>query len=457
MSMPSKVSAPIRVAEVIDGAGVGALQIGLFALCAFCLILDGFDVQAIGYVAPAIIQEWGVPSSALGPVFGAGNFGVLVGSLVFTMVADKVGRRPVLVAATVFFSLLTLLTARVNSIGELLIVRFVAGIGLGCIIPNATALIGEYSPRRLRVTLMATISVSFTGGAAIGGFVAAGLIPAFGWRSVFYVGGVLPLVIALLMYLWLPESLQFLVVRGGNLERVGGWLKRIDPAVKIDSTTRYEVQEEHRGGIPAMHLFREGRLVGTILLWVVNFMNIYNLYFLSNWLPTVVRGAGYPNSTAVLVGTTLQVGGTLGTFWLTWLISRRGFIPVLTTCFVVAAISVALIGQPGLSLGLLYVVVFVAGSCVIGGQPTVNALSGTFYPTYLRSTGIGWGLGIGRIGAIVGPVLGGMFIALHWSTQAIFYAAAIPALITAVAMFALRWAMSTATTSGKYEADVIAH
>src|SRR5215831_15866998 len=176
MAVPvSKARAPIDVADVIDGAGVGPLQVGLFVLCAICLILDGFDVQAIGYVAPAIVQEWGIQSSALGPVFGAGNFGVLVGSLVFTMVADKIGRRPVLVIATLFFSLLTILTARANTISELLLVRFIAGIGLGCIIPNATALIGEYSPRRLRVTLMATVSVSFTAGAAIGGFIAAAL------------------------------------------------------------------------------------------------------------------------------------------------------------------------------------------------------------------------------------------------------------------------------------------
>ena len=457
MAMPVTARAPISVADVIDGAGIGAMQIGLFTLCAICLILDGFDVQAIGYVAPAIVQEWGIQSSALGPVFGAGNFGVLVGSLVFTMVADKVGRRPVLVIATLFFSVLTILTARANTIGELLVVRFVAGIGLGCIIPNATALIGEYSPRRLRVTLMATVSVSFTAGAAIGGFVAAGLIPAFGWRSVFYLGGVLPMIAAVLMYIWLPESLQFLVVRRRNLDRVAGWLKQIDPSVKVDGTTEYQVQEENRGGVPAVHLFREGRTAGTILLWIVNFMNIYNLYFLSNWLPTVVRGAGYPTSTAVLVGTALQVGGTLGTFWLTWLIAKRGFIPVLTTCFVAAAISVALIGHPSLSLGLLFVVVFIAGSCVIGGQPMLNALSATYYPTYLRSTGIGWGLGIGRIGAIVGPVLGGEFLALKWSIQSIFYVAAIPAVITAVAMVLLRWAMSEATTSGRADAGVMAH
>jgi AAHS family 4-hydroxybenzoate transporter-like MFS transporter len=451
VAIPSARRVQIKVADVIDNNRIGPMQVGMFILCALCLILDGFDVQAIGYVAPAIIQEWKIPNSALGPVFGAGNFGVLIGSLVFTMVADKIGRRPVLIGATLFFSLLTILTARVNSVGELLLVRFVAGIGLGCIIPNATALIGEYSPRRLRVTLMATISVSFTAGAAIGGFVAAGLIPAFGWRSVFYVGGVLPLIVAVLMFGWLPESLQFLVVRGRDLDRVGKWIKRIDRTVPVGSNVEYVAVEENRGGVPAIHLFREGRGAATVLIWVVNFMNIYNLYFLSNWLPTVVRGAGYSLSTAVQVGTTLQVGGTLGAFWLTWFISRLGFVPVLTTTFAVAALSVALIGQPGLSLPILFIVVFIAGSCVIGSQPTVNAFSGSYYPTYLRSTGIGWGLGIGRIGAIIGPVLGGEFLALKWSMQDIFYVAAIPAAISAIAMLGLRTA-AKATTAANVQA-----
>jgi MFS transporter, AAHS family, 4-hydroxybenzoate transporter len=436
----------LNIADIVDRSRIGTLQIGLFVLCALCLIMDGFDVQAVGYTAPAIIQEWAIPQSALGPVFGAGNFGVLVGSLVFTMLGDKLGRRPILIGATLFFSVMTLVTAQVTSVPQLLIVRFIAGIGLGSIIPNATALIGEYSPKRSRVSLMATISVGFTAGAAIGGFIAAWLIPNFGWRSVFYFGGAVPLVIALLMWVWLPESLQFLVLRNRNRRGVEKWLTRIEPSVSIAPDTKFFVQEENRGGVPVVHLFHEGRAAGTILLWIVCFMNLYNLYFLSNWLPTVVRGLGYPTSTAVLVGTTLQVGGTLGTFWLAWLIGRLGFIPVLTTAFIVAAITIATIGQPGIALGVLYVVVFIAGSCVVGSQPTVNALAGTFYPTYLRSTGIGWGLGIGRLGAIVGPVLAGELIRRQWSTQDLFYSAAVPAAIAAVVMFSLGWVMDRKVT-----------
>lgn len=439
--MHTPVAQQLNISELVDNSRIGSLQITTFALCLFCLILDGFDVQALGYVAPALIQDWQIPNAALGPVFGAANFGVLIGSLLFSMVADKIGRRPVLIGATVFFGLMTILTATADSVEALFILRFISGIGLGCIIPNATALVGEYSPRRMRISMMMSIGLGFTGGAALGGFVSAWLIPAFGWRSVFYFGGVLPLVIALAMILWLPESLQFMVLRRKSPEKIGKWLTRIDTTVSIGSATTYIVPEENKGGVPFMHLFREGRGVVTLLLWVVNFMNLLNLYSLASWLPTVVRDAGHSTSTAVLAGTVLQVGGTIGTVGLAWLIARRGFITVLASSFAIACVSIALIGQPSLSLSVLFVLVFIAGWCVVGGQPGINALAGTFYPTYLRSTGVGWGLGVGRTGAIVGPMLGGELMRLKWSNQDMFMAAAIPALISAVVMFSLRWIM----------------
>ena len=196
MQTPGMSAAKVNLAELVDSSRLGPVQWGVFTLCLLTLIMDGFDVQALGYTAPAIVKEWGVPPAALGPVFAAGNFGVLIGSLLLSMVADRVGRRPVLVAATFFFSVITILTARATSVPELLIYRFIAGIGLGSIIPQATSLVGEYSPRAKRVTLIMAITVGFTAGAAFGGFVAAALIPAFGWRSVFYFGGIVPFFIA---------------------------------------------------------------------------------------------------------------------------------------------------------------------------------------------------------------------------------------------------------------------
>ena len=422
---------------------MGALQVSTFAICLLCLIMDGFDVQALGYVAPEIVREWKISNAALGPVFGASNFGVLVGSLVFSMLADKIGRRPILIGATLFFGVMTIVAARAASVGELLVLRFVAGIGLGCIIPNATALVGEYSPRRLRGQLMMVVGgVGFTGGAAIGGFISAFLIPRFGWRSVLYFGGAAPLLIALAMLVWLPESLQFLVVGRKNRATIARWLTRIDPTVPSGPDVEFVVREENREGVPVVHLFREGRAGVTILLWVVNFMNLLNLYFLASWLPTVVRDAGHAVSTAVLVGTILQVGGTIGTVGLAWLIGRLGFIPVLTASFGLASVTIALIGQPGFSIALLFALAFIAGWCVVGGQPGINALAGTFYPTSLRSTGVGWGLGVGRAGAIVGPVVGGEFMRRRWSTRDIFFAAAVPALVSTVALLALGVAMA---------------
>jgi AAHS family 4-hydroxybenzoate transporter-like MFS transporter len=433
----------VNIADRIDHSPIGALQVSTFGLCLLCLIMDGFDVQALGYVAPEIVREWKIQNAALGPVFGATNFGVLVGSLVFSMLADTIGRRPILVGATAFFGVMMLAAARAASVGELLALRFIAGIGLGCIIPNATALIGEYSPRRLRGQLMMVIGgVGFTGGAAIAGFIAAFLIPRFGWRSVLYFGGAVPLLIALAMLVWLPESLQFLVVRRRARANIARWLARIDPTVPSGPDVEFVVPEGNPEGVPVVHLFREGRGAVTILLWVVNFMNLLNLYFLASWLPTVVRDAGRSASTAVLAGTVLQVGGTIGTVGLAWLIGRRGFIPVLTTSFAVASVTIALIGLPGVSIALLFVLVFIAGWCVVGGQPGINALAGTFYPTSLRSTGVGWGLGVGRAGAIVGPVVGGEFLRRQWSTRDIFFAAAVPAFISTVALLALRIAMA---------------
>jgi AAHS family 4-hydroxybenzoate transporter-like MFS transporter len=402
-------------------------------------------VQALGYTAPAIIREWGVSPAALGPVFAAGNFGVLLGSIFFSMVADRIGRRPVLIAATLFFSVVTILTARANSVQELLIYRFIAGIGLGSIIPQATSLVGEYSPKAKRVTLIMAITVGFTAGAAFGGFIAAALIPAYGWRSVFYFGGIIPFFIAIAMMVRLPESLQFLALRGKRQELVK-WLKRIDPATPVTPDTEFVLAEEKRGGVPIAHLFREGRGTVTLLLWIVNFMNLLNLYSLASWLPTVVTNAGYPQRTAVLVGTILQVGGTIGTFGLAWLIAKKGFIPMLAASFAVACASIFLIGQPGLSLAMLFVIVFIAGWCVVGSQPGLNALAASYYPTYIRSTGVGAGLGVGRAGAIVGPLIGGYFLSMQWTTREIFMAAAVPALISALVMFSLRFVMKTPAT-----------
>jgi AAHS family 4-hydroxybenzoate transporter-like MFS transporter len=306
------------------------------------------------------------------------------------------------------------------------------------------------------VPILMFVANFFTVGAAIGGFIAAWLIPNFGWRAVFLFGGAVPLVIGLLMLFLLPESLQFMVLRGRSVEKVTGWLRRINAPLPAGDV-QFVVNEENRKGMPLMHLFREGRGMGTIFLWLINFANLMNLYFLGSWLPTVVKDAGYSASIAVLVGTSVQVGGSIGGIVNGWIIERLGFRHVLVTLFGIATLAVAMLGQPSLPLLMLFVAAFVAGWCIPGGQPGVNSLAAVYYPTYLRSTGIGSSLGFGRVGAIIGPVVAGILISRHWATRELFYAAAIPAAVSAIATFALRWVMDEPAKSTATAESVLAH
>ncbi len=265
-------SQKVNIATLVDNSRLGLFQWTTFVLCGLCLIMDGFDVQAMGYVAPAVIKEFKIPGPQMGLVFSAALIGVLFGSFLFSMLSDRIGRRPVLIVAALYFAVLTLWTATASSARELLAIRFVAGFGLGGIMPNAMALAGEYSPARIRVTVMMLVSNFFTVGAAIGGFIAAGLIPRFGWRSVFIFGGIVPLVISVLMIFLLPESLQFLVLRGKSKDKVLKWLRRINAPVP-SGNVEFITQEENRKGVPVVNLFREGRGLGTVMLWIINFMN----------------------------------------------------------------------------------------------------------------------------------------------------------------------------------------
>jgi AAHS family 4-hydroxybenzoate transporter-like MFS transporter len=434
--MPSAANS-VNIPELLAKSTIGPLQRRVFVLCLMTLIIDGFDVQAMGYVIPALSGAWEIEPSQFRTVLPAANFGVLIGSLLFSPIADKIGRRPVLIGSTLWFAVMTLAAAFAGNVTQLFWLRFIGGIGMGCIIPNATALIGEYSPAGRRVTLMMNITVGFTAGGAVAGFVARWMIPQFGWQSVFLVGGAIPLVIAVAMLASLPESLQFLAVRRRRLDQVARWLKQLDPTIRVDASTEYVAREESKGGVPVVHLFNDRRALVTVLLWIVNFMNLLNLYSVSSWLPTVVNGMGYDQNTSVLVGTVPWVGGTIGTFGLAWIISRKGFTRTLTINYILATFSIALIGQPGISLALLSLIVFVTGWCVIGGQPGMNAFAATFYPTYLRSTGLGWALGVGRVGAIVGPYIGGSMIGAKWTSQQLFLAAAVPAAISAITLMIL--------------------
>jgi MFS transporter, AAHS family, 4-hydroxybenzoate transporter len=433
----SRSGAPVvDVVEFIDKQPVGRFQLKLLLVCAAVLFLDGFDTQAIGYVAPALAKEWGLSKAALGPVFSAGLFGLMIGSLVFSPLADRVGRRKIIIFSTLAFGLGTFATAFIQDVNSLLAIRFLTGLGLGGAMPNAIAMTSEFNPRRRRATMVMIMFCGFSVGAALGGFLAAALIPAFGWRAVFLLGGAVPLLLLPVLAIQLPESVRFLVLAGRTPLRVAGLLRSINPDIQFEPSTRFIVHEPALAGLPVLHLFRGGRTAVTLLLWVVFFMSLLDLYFLSNWLPTVLNDLGASVSAAAAIGSMLQVGGIVGTFALGSIIDRFSF-RALALVYFVAVFAVGAIGHLGHSVTLVTLAIFAAGFCIVGGQIAANALAAAFYPTAIRATGVGWALGIGRVGSIVGPLVGGALLSMKWSAAEVFMMAAGAALCAAVAALSL--------------------
>ena len=435
---PSDVASTrtIDLAEFIEAHPVGRRQIHLLLMCAAVLFVDGFDTQAIGYVAPELAREWQLGRGALGSVFSAGLFGLLLGSLLFSPVADRLGRKWIVIGSTVAFGLLTLATTLAHDVGTLTMLRFLTGLGLGGAMPNAVALTAEISPHRRRATMVMAMFCGFSLGAAVGGLIAAAMIPALGWRSVFVLGGVAPLLLALYLGRTLPESARFLALTGkadAQVRHIVGWLF---PDAPLPPASRFGVAEGPTHGVAVRALFTDGRTAFTLLLWTVFFMSLVDLYFLSNWLPTVLSDLGASVSAAAIIGSMLQVGGLVGTFALGRVIDRFSF-RALAATYLLAAVAVAAVGLVHRSVPGVTLAIFASGFCIVGGQVAANALASAAYPTAARATGVGWALGIGRVGSIVGPLIGGLLLSLHWSTEGLFGVAAIPALGAAAAALVL--------------------
>jgi MFS transporter, AAHS family, 4-hydroxybenzoate transporter len=436
--MTAAAAAPeVNVTALIDQQKISAFQIRVAVLCAAVVFMDGFDAQAIGYVAPTLSKAWNLAAGELKWTFSAGLVGLMLGALGFSPLADRIGRKPVIIFCTLWFGVTSLLTVTAESTTSLLIWRFITGLGLGGAMPNPIALTCEYAPQRHRATMIMVMFIGFSLGSAVGGAIAAQLVPSYGWQSVFWLGGIFPILLAPILIFWLPESIRLLSLRGTKDDYVARLLKAINPALQFAPGSRFIAPEEHPEGFPVQHLFTEERAIATLLIWVMFFTNLLVIYFCATWLPTVINNTGVSVRLAVIATALFQVGGIVGTLVLAVLIERFGPYRVLAVTYFAAAILIAAIGQAGSAIEWIIPAVFGAGFCVVGAQIGANALTATFYPTFIRSTGVGWALGIGRIGSIIGPLLGGMMLALQWHIPSIFFAGAVPVLIAAVAVFAL--------------------
>lgn len=424
----------LDVAQLIDRPKLGRYQFVVFALCVTFLFFDGIDGQMIGYAAPALLHDWHLNRLALGPILTANILGFGFGAMIFGLLADRFGRRFSTLLCLGTFGLFNVLTATAHSVETMMVYRFLAGLGISGGMPNGYALISEYFPHRRRATVIMLAATGYALGNVVCGWGASWLIPAYGWPSVFYVGGFGPLLLLLALVPILPESIRYLVIHNKPRERIVALLKKANPEAVIPADAQFVVREQQAKGLPVKHLFTEGRARVTIFLWITVAANLLVLSFLLNWFPTMISGAGMALPQAMRASAMFSLGGTIGGAVLGPFIDRWGADRVLCTGFVITAICVSLIGPNHDSFAALSALMFVTGFCVAGGNGGTSAYAAKLYPTFMRSTGIGWSLGVARFAQLGSPALGTMMIALHWELTPFFVMIAVPALIAAIAI-----------------------
>ena len=404
----------VQVSRLLDEHGLGAFQIKLILWSTLIALIDGYDIGAIAFAAPHLIQSWHIPPKSLGLVLTASNFGVLFGSQIFGWVGDRYGRRTSLIVCNLLFGVFTYWAAYSTNLTELFILRTIAGLGIGGVIPNVVAINAESAPRHLRATLAIIAAGMVPTGGALAGFAAAALIPHYGWPVLFEIGGVAPIAFAIIAMFGMPESIKFMALHESQRSKMERLIAAIRPDFKVPANARFVIEDEAQ--FPSSnprYLFHNGLQVITPLTWLIFILNLMGYFFLISWTPTILVAAAKASQTvAALTGAGLQVGGTVGALVLCWWLQRQRFLAI-AILFVVAVPVVASIGYAGLSsTAALITATFCAGALVLGIQSGINVVGAMIYPTSLRANGSGWQLGIGRIGAILGPFLGALFVGL---------------------------------------------
>ncbi|WP_343637726.1 MFS transporter [Roseateles sp.] len=448
----------VDVQRLIDDHPLSGWQWLVFAMCFLIVLLDGFDTAAIGYIAPSLIKEWGVTKPMLGPVLSAALFGLAAGALSAGPAADRLGRKRVLTIAVLVFGLASLASAFAADLSQLATLRFITGLGLGAAMPNAVTLMSEYCPTSRRSTLTNLMFCGFPLGAACGGFLAAWMIPQWGWRSVLVLGGIAPLLLTLVMVALLPESVRFLVTRRQSVERIRAALARIAGA-RVHDYDRFTLSEtrvvtNERGGL-AQVLARPYRL-GTLMLWTAYFMGLVIFYGLINWMPLLLKEAGLEPRTATLISALFPLGG-IGAVFFGWLMDRFEPNRLLALGWALTSVAIFSIGQLVGQVGLLVVSVFLAGVLMNTSQSSLAPLAAAFYPTNGRATGVAWMMGVGRFGGIAGSFLVAQLNLMQASIGTVFTVVAIPALIAAAALWVKRGTDRATDPDDEPAASALAH
>jgi len=401
----------VDVGATLGEARLSSLPILVLVLSFIVIMLDGYDLICLSFVAPQLARIFDIPVASFGPIFTAGYIGILVGGVAIGPLADRFGRKIILIFSVALFGLFSLLPIVDLSYSHLIVYRFITGLGLGGAMPGAVALTTEYAPSRLRGLFVNLMFVGVATGGVVGGFLASRLVPSYGWTIVFWMGGLTPLVLVPILILLMPESISFLAVNKLRPEYIAKILNRFIGAESYSASDAFLVQETGReAGSGLRKLFSEGRAPGTLLIWLTSFSVLLTYGLLSSWLPTFMTMAGMTTQAAILSPVILNLGGIVGTILLGVLFTRLGASPIIAGALALTALSLFLVSQ---SIGVgneVFFAIFATGMFLLGSVNSTNTLMAAFYPTKIRATGVGWALGVGRIGGALGPAGGGVML-----------------------------------------------
>jgi AAHS family 4-hydroxybenzoate transporter-like MFS transporter len=421
----------INISRLVDTTRLRPFHIWLAFWCLLAMMADGFDLLNASIAGPALIKQWGIDRAALGPVFSASLVGFFVGAPFFGWFGDRFGRRLAIISSLLFIGVTTLACAFAIDLHQLLWLRFFSGLGLGGVLPNVIALNAEFTPKRLRATMLVVMSMGISLGAAVPGIVGVTLMPTYGWPIIFVVGGLIPFAVGFCMLFAIPDSIKFMVLHGGHDEAVAALARKFDPRLTLPLGTRFVLDRDEGSGVARGSpggLFRNGWAPVTVLVWLIFVLNLMAHNLLNAWLPMIVQTSGHTVAQGSFAGSLYQLGGSAGGLVIGIMIDRFG-LKVLAIMFAVAVPVLAFTGTPGISDAVLLTMAFFSGCVVVGMQNALNAGAGLIYPTSLRANGVGYALGIGRLGSVTGPLLGSLLTKLGMSAAVFFYIAAVSPLL----------------------------
>ncbi len=463
----------INVDAIVDGQKLGVFNYNVVFWSFLIMLLDGWDIVAAAVAVPSLIKDWGVkPGPELGAMLAANNFGVLFGALLFGWLGDRAGRKPAIILSALVFGVFTIGGGLTHSLNQLWWMRFFGGFGIAGVITNTVALNAETAPLRMRAALIIIMFLGNTTGGSLPGLLGKTLIENYGWQSLFYIGGVVPIILAILLCFTLPESIKFLALDDSRRARTAKMARLLSPGIAIGPDDRFttavarsDANVVSAGGFfqsvekSVSGLFQGKYAIVTPLVWLLFGINLMVFYFVNTWTPAIlgpiVVKAGGAADTAFTALFAFQIGGTIGGLILTRFLDKLGLRPVFV--LILAAIPVtAAIGWSA-SNSLLVAAAAAAGFCLLTIQFGLNASVGIIYPTEIRSNGVGWAFGIGRFGAIVGPWIGGILLGMGFSIEQLFVFVATPLIVSAIAIVALIRLHDTARPTDDAKAAALAH